>query len=268
MGNKQRKQEVEAWGLTYERYAIANRLKWLSNKYAIKTVAEIPAHGEKAMPSLYSLGFGLNGCEVTLINGNEEYATEWERLSLRDKVTFIYVDDIHNTRLPSDSFDLVWNFAYMPYSKDPDAMISEMKRISRKYIAIFSVNDGNIGFPIHRIVHKFAKIPWTHGDISYNNRRKVARVLETNGLTVKRLGWVNCPFWPDSLGFRDVRLHRMVQEYGKQDIQWISPHVEHMKTGRIPWWIRLVHIMDVFPMPPFIKTLYAHVFYVFGEKKN
>ena len=49
---------IEGKGLDFERYALNKLFTKLANRYSIQTVLEIPAKGEKAMPSLYSLAFG------------------------------------------------------------------------------------------------------------------------------------------------------------------------------------------------------------------
>lgn len=64
--------EIEPYGVEYERFALQKLFIDLACKYKIEHVAEIPAIGAKAMPSLYSLGWALAGCHVTLINGDPE----------------------------------------------------------------------------------------------------------------------------------------------------------------------------------------------------
>jgi hypothetical protein len=44
--------EIEAWGVTYERYALSKELQNIKRQFSINTVAEMPAHGSKAMPSI------------------------------------------------------------------------------------------------------------------------------------------------------------------------------------------------------------------------
>ena len=51
--------EKETFGVDYERYALGKLLKRLVKRYGIKKVLEIPSSGVKAMPSIYSLAFGL-----------------------------------------------------------------------------------------------------------------------------------------------------------------------------------------------------------------
>lgn len=54
-------QEIEVFGLDYERYALDQTLQDLVKKYGIRNALEIPAIGVKAMPSIYSIGLGLAG---------------------------------------------------------------------------------------------------------------------------------------------------------------------------------------------------------------
>ena len=258
------KRETESFGVNYERYALAQRIQRIAKKYDIKTVCEIPAVGAKAAPSLYSLGFGQGGCDVTLINGDLSMRHAWEHLGLGDRVNFQQVEDIIRTPFADNTFDLVWNFAFIPAFPDPIALLTEMRRISRRYVALFCVNRRNVGFGIHRMVHRFTKIPWTHGDITYNAPRKLKRFMIEQGLIIQEVGVVDCPVWPDSLGFRDVRLHRMGGYSGK--IQWDVPILRYMKTGKVPTWIKVMWAWEQIPIPLFMKHFYSHLFYVIGKK--
>jgi hypothetical protein len=257
--------EVEAWGVTYERYALGRKLEGLAHKYALQTVAEMPAHGAKAMPSIYSVGFGLAGAAVTLINGINTYGQCWQQLGLDGKVAFLAVDSLYDTGLPDKTFDMVWNFAYLPIDTDRNKLIEEMKRISKRYLAFFSVNYGNIGFHIHRFLHKVLKVTWTHGDVYFNKQQNIVRFITKHGLRIVEKGFVDCPIWPDSVGFRDMRLHR--QNISFDGTQWESPYIDNMASGSFPLWIKCVYAWERMPNVSFIKTLYAHINYVIGEKK-
>jgi hypothetical protein len=266
MNETKKRTEIEVFGVNYERFALSSLLARLCRRWGIKTVAELPAHGAKAAPSLYSLGFGLSGSQVTLVNGVEEYKKEWDRLNIGHAVRFVEQRDILHTDFAADSFDFVWNFAFIPTAQDPDALIEEMKRISRRYVAVFSVNAGNVGYPIHSILHRVNNIPWTHGDKRYNRRTFVAARLEDHGLSVVEKGFVDCPLWPDSLGFRDMRLHKNNVTF--ENVEWRVPYVEMLRENKIPGWMKMMHVWERMPMPSFVKTLYAHIFYVVAEKKH
>jgi len=131
-------------------------------------------------------------------------------------------------------------------------------------VAIFSVNGRNVGAYIHRTLHRLLEIPWTHGDVNFNFPKRLTRFMEEQGLRIVKKGVVDCPFWPDSLGFRDIRLHR--QGVVEMETEWQSNTLEWMKTDNYPSWIKAVYAFESIPMPLFIKYIYAHIFYIIGEK--
>jgi len=260
----EQKTEIEVFGVNYERFAMGNLISKLCANLDIDTVAELPAQGTKAMPSIYSLGFGLAGKKITLINGVEEYKREWEKLNIDKTVSFNKQADILHTDFADNNFDYVWNCLYIPVEENPDALIDEMKRISKKYVAVFTVNRGNVGYHVHSALHKINDIPWTHGDKQYNKRKFLAKKLEEHGLTIVKRGFVDCPVWPDSLGFRDMRLHHNNIKF--DNTAWISPYTDILKNNNIPGWMKAMYVWESIPMFPIIKTLYAHLTYVISEK--
>ena len=255
--------EKEVFGVIYERFSVGRKLSSFGVKHDIKTVLEMPAHGAKAMPSIYSLGFGTCAQKITLVNGNPKYISEWKKIGAAHKIEWVHEDDILQSSFQDKSYDFVWNFAYLPACPDPDKLIEEMRRISKKYVAVFSVNAGNIGFPVHRLVHKKTGIPWTHGDIRYNKRGFIRKRLEEHGLTIVETGFVDCPVWPDSLGFRDVRLHRMNVDFNTMD--WETPYTQMLAQNRFPLWIKLVYLVEKLPMPKKIKSIHSHINYTIAK---
>ncbi len=256
--------EVEPFGVDYERYAIGQRLKQFVKKYDIKKVLEMPAHGAKAAPSLYSLGFALAGCKVTLVNGDKKSKRFYEELGIENNIEFIEVDNLHNINLPANQYDFVWNFVFLPTYPEKELLIQEMKRVSKNYICIFSVNRFNVGFPMHRFAHRLTKIPWTHGDINFNSPYFLKKFFEDNDLPVIESDVVDCPIWPDSVGFRDIRLHRSKKTF--EDIDWEVPYIKYLKEG-FPKWIKRVYLFEKLPLSLILKYLYAHIFYIIGKKK-
>jgi hypothetical protein len=256
--------EREAFGVLYERYAMGRLLGEFVRRGSIRTAVELPARGAKAMPSMYSHGLVEAGCRVTLVNPVEKSRPLWEKLGLADRVAFAESERIDRTGFPDASFDLVWNFAILPGAEDPGSLVREMGRISRRYVLVLSVNRGNVGFPCHRLAHRWSGIPWTHGDIRFNRPGFVRQFLRSHGLQIRRWGFVDCPVWPDSLGFRDLRLHRLGVDLDALD--WQSDYFEYGTNGGVPTWIRAVHAFERLPMPRLLKTLYAHLFFVLAEK--
>ena len=106
----------------------------------------------------------------------------------------------------------------------------------------------------------------THGDINLNFPKRLAKFMRTQGgLRIVKIGVIDCPFWPDSLGFRDIRLHRQGVVEMKTD--WKSNTLGWMRMEKYPAWIHGVYAFESIPMPLFIKYIYAHIFYIIGEKE-
>ena len=139
-----------------------------------------------------------------------------------------------------------------------------MARLSRRYVLFIAVNRFNPGFSSHRLVHRWFRVPWTHGDPSFMNPFRVRRYFQGCGLRVLKTGLVDTPPYPDSLGFRDMRLHR--KNVDLNEIDWESRTIAWMKSGRYPAKIRLLYFFEWLPLPFPVKLLYAHLFYVLAEK--
>ncbi len=255
--------EIEGKGVDYERYALRKLFHSLVSRYALRSVLEIPARGEKAMPSIYSLAFAEAGCRVFLINSEEKSRWAWDELELAAE--FRSCPDLHHTGLEAAGHDLVWNFMHLAKDDAPDAMLAEMARLSRKYILFIGVNRFNPGFFSHRLVHRLFRVAWNHGNIHFMNPFFVRQYFKKNGLTVLRTGVVDTPPYPDSLGIRDMRLHRM--DVDLNTIDWDSRTVHWMKAGNYPRKIKLLYLFEQLPLPFFAKLLYAHLFYVLAEKQ-
>lgn len=252
--------ETEPYGVEYERFALQKLFDRLAGRYDIKTVLELPATGAKAMPSIYSLGWALAGCHVTLVNGDRKVSSVWERLGLREQIEFITVNDIVETGLPDKTYDLVWNFNVLPGKSQWERFLDEMARLSNKYLMFIHVNSYNVGFPFHRWAHRRTGIPWSHGDVRFNSPGKFKRILQERGYPIKEIGVVDCPCWPDSLGFRDIRLHRQVDN--TKEVEWRSHYLEWVETGGFPVWLKMVYLLEKLPIPLLLKYIYAHLFYV------
>lgn len=258
--------EAEGFGLVYERYKLGNLLKGLVKKYDIKSVLELPGGGVKAMPSVYSICMGLAGCNVTIVNGERASLKVWKRLGIEDRVTFIECGDICQTQLPDRTFDFVWSFVIFGTFSNPDNVLKEMKRVSKRHVALFMGNKRNVGYYFHRFAHWYSKIPWTHGDVTLRVPKRIKNMMQEEGMKIEKIGLVDTPPWPDAIGFRDIRLHRLTMDkkLDLSKVEWYSDYLDFLESGQFPLWIRMVEIFEGIPMPFFLKQLYAHLFYFIG----
>lgn len=259
--------ESECFGLVYERYAVGKLLDKIVKEYNIKSVLELPGGGVKAMPSIYSVCMALAGCKVTIVNGEKASLKVWKQLGIEDMVSFVESDDLCNTEFPDKSFDFVWNFVVFGTFNNPEELLKEMKRVSKRLVGLFLSNKRNVGYCFHSFAHWYTNIPWTHGDVTLRIPKRICHMMKDQGMHIVKVGFVDTPPWPDSIGFRDIRLHRLTMEKGLDlsKIDWTSDYVDFLKSNHFPLWIRLLYTFESIPMPYFLKQFYAHLFYVIGN---
>jgi len=255
--------EREVFGVTYERYALQRFCARLVKKLHLRSVLEMPAGGAKAMPSLYSLGFALAGCRVALVDADAAAVENWGQLGLMDRLTLHTQAEVIEKGSAAERWDLAWNFAVLPLAEDPPGLLRRMSDLGR-WILVVNVNRFNVGFQLHRTVHRIYKIPWTHGDIRCFSPFRMRDLMKSAGFQEIHWGVLDCPPWPDSPGFRDLRLHRQ----GEKLRCWESPYVEHLREGKFPAWLKLVHWGERVPLPRVAKLPYSHLYYAYGRVRH
>lgn len=187
-------------GTTYERIAVARLLAGLADRYTIRKVLEGPTDGITGISGLNSVPLARAGASVELVLGDPDEVAlaerAWEALGLSDRVD-IRAADGDSLGVEPRSHDLVWNFNSLPQVASADALLDEMCEASSRFVMVFVSNTWNYGFPIHRLHHKVAREPWSHGDISVMNTGAVARKLADRGFKVVERLLVDTPWWPD-----------------------------------------------------------------------
>ena len=187
-------------GTTYERIAVARLLARLADRYTIGSVLEGPTDGITGISGINSIPLAQRGASVELVLGSPSEVVlaerAWETLGLKDKVTIRAADGDSLGASPR-SYDLVWNFNSLPAVASADALLDEMCEASREFVMVFVSNTWNYGFPIHRLHHKVAREPWSHGNISVMNIRMVSERLAKRGFKVIERLLVDTPWWPD-----------------------------------------------------------------------
>ncbi|MFC1866778.1 methyltransferase domain-containing protein [Thermodesulfobacteriota bacterium] len=265
-----RKKEVEVFGVTYDRYILLQLHRILAQELDLRYVVEMPSHGAKAAGSLYSIGFGLAGCRVTLVNPEMEMMYGWKVLGLDGRVETVEGADIYQSPFQDGQYDLSWNFVTWTELKNPPRYLKEMKRISKKYVLLVTCNNFQPGYPWHRLIHKIFGFPWTHGNVRYNHVTKVKRMFNEAGLSVTEYGAIDSPGWPDPSGPRDIRLHK---KYGSKNQashpkvpDWEVPIINYIRTGQYPGWMKALGRWDMTFRKGVFKLPISHLFYVLGQK--
>ncbi|MFC1862369.1 methyltransferase domain-containing protein [Thermodesulfobacteriota bacterium] len=264
------KKEIEVFGVTYDRYVLLQLHRLLTNELSLKKVVEMPSHGAKAAGSLYSIGFGLSDCDVTLVNPEMEMMYGWKELDIEQKVQTTIEDSVYKTGFLRNQFDLAWNFVTWTELDNPPEYLQEMKRISNQYVLLVTCNNFQPGYPWHRFLHVLFGFPWTHGQVKYNHITKVRRLFREAGLNVLEYGAIDTPGWPDPSGPRDVRLHRRygtrINEVLTRKPEWKVPILDYVRTGNYPGWMKYLGRWDMVFRKGIFKLPLSHLLYVLGKK--
>ena len=267
---KNEKKETEVFGVTYDRYVLLQLHKILARQLKLKTIIEMPSHGAKAAGSLYSIGFGLAGCDVTLANPEMEMMYGWEALGIRDRVETQLNIDVYHTPFKEKKFDLSWNFVTWTELDNPPAYLLEMKRISKKYVLLVTCNNFQPGYPWHRLIHKIYNFSWNHGQVKYNHITKVKNMIKEAGMAIKEYGAIDTPGWPDPSGPRDIRLHKKYTMSDSEPLRrkpdWEVPIIKYVKSRRYPGWMKILGRWDMTFRKGVKKLPLSHLFYVLGRK--
>jgi hypothetical protein len=264
MGKESMQEEVEVFGVTYDRYVLLQLQKILVRELNLETVVEMPSHGAKAAGSLYSIGFGLAGCRVTLVNPELEMMYGWQQLGIPDRVETSTNIDVYSTPFSDNQFDLAWNFVTWTELADIPAYLREMQRISKHYVMLVTCNNLQPGYPWHRLLHWLFGFPWTHGDVTYNYLPRVKQLFKETGFEVIEYGAIDTPGWPDPSGPRDVRLHRNYAQPSSKPL-WEVPIIEYARTGNFPSWMRQLGKWDMAFRKGRGKLFLSHLFYLLAK---
>ncbi len=93
--------ETEVFGVTYDRYVLLQLHRILVQDLGLKNIVEMPSHGAKANGSLCSIGFGLAGCNVTLVNPEIDMMYGWKQLGIGGRVGSVGIDPNQTPNMPN-----------------------------------------------------------------------------------------------------------------------------------------------------------------------
>lgn len=281
VGSTEMMQEADlGLGTTFERFAIYRWLESVAERCAAYTVLEGPGDGVAGIPGIHSIPLARRGCEVTVALGGEAAIAlaqrAWAAQGCLAQVDFARVHDLPLS-FRSSSFDLVWNFNRLPFL-DARALVAEMARLSRRYVALVVPNRRNYGFPARRLYHRRTHLSWPYGDTAVMTPSAVRGLLELAGLRVLEMRWLDVPWWPDIID-PVAWLKAMIPGAGRllsrnrrdgdrragyrwepDDLPYFDPAAYadvHQRMRRLNW-------MEL-TWPPLLQMPFAHHFAVLAE---
>ena len=188
-------------GTTFERWALNCVLARLQARSSLHAVFEGPDDGMTGIAGLNSLTLGLQSAQVTLLlpePARADFARSvWAMHAPEARPTIQASWDGRRLPFDDDTFDLAWNFNVMAQQTDPGRLLSELCRISRKYVLVCVPNRSNYSFWLHQLHHRVAHQPWPHGQVELMQPAPWRKMLAERGFETREVFWLDCPWWPD-----------------------------------------------------------------------
>ncbi len=259
----------EGLGTVYERLVMSRYLNELTAREGLLRILEHPADGVTGVIGCNSLALGENGRRVLLANpvpeALETARARWQASGVEP--SGLVAAEVDRFPFADDSFDLVWNFCIFERFAQPEALVAEMARVSRRYVLIMTQNCLNLGTGLHALYHLIRGQPWDHGRPSRMTVRAVARVLRGLGLRLVESGPIDTPPWVDTWDMPMRGYLKRLLRLAGQKWEWQTPGQGELRGSRGDSRLvrTLVWIEHQLPRPTaFWQT---HHWYVLGAKQ-
>jgi len=262
----------EGLGLVYERFVLNDFLLRLQDRFGIGSVLEAPLFGMAGVSGINSVVLAQQGCRVTLVDDHPlrigGVRRIWRELAL--SADMVLIRDWARLPFPDHAFDLTWEWAGLWFLSDPEGLLRELVRVSRKVVFVAMPNRWQVGYLLRR--YFLDRDFFQHVDESWADMKRVRRVLEDAGVRVVEAGVLDVPPWPDTvmparevlkrLGIRSQRLEARFSGEG-----WHWSTMDYY-LGRAPdLYDRVMRYawLDKAPLPWRLKAIWAHHRYLVGR---
>jgi len=252
--------QVEGLGTTYEAYITSEFLDRFIKEQAVQTVCEYPMCTFR-VPGAIGAMLARKGCDVSLATTDEDALRKAEALcteyGVRRNVQF---SRIGFDRLQSNSFDLVFHISVLPtmtrdLGMDPFECISEMSRISRRYVII---TNHNLSYSVllDRMLSFMMRKPSQFGETYLVGVIPVRHMLRRLGLEIQEEFTFDMPPWMATDLSRAVPT---IRAYGIRGLAGCN-------ATTIDSIMRKYAFIERSSLPRFLKALHAHHVALIAEK--
>jgi len=157
--------EEVGYGTAYERKLLNALLKRLVKVYGIRSILEYPATDLLGDPRIL-----YEGLEI-LVERRRFAKTEGRK------------------------YDLVWNFCKIEKADDPIKLLTEMTKLTSKYVLLIGQNIFNLGVPLHKVYHTLRRSAWDHGIFGRMRLGYAMELAHAQGLIILEHGYFDAPIF-------------------------------------------------------------------------
>lgn len=255
----------EGLGLVYERFVLNDFLLRLKARFHIRTVLEAPLFGMAGVSGINSVALAQAGCRVTLVDDHPRrlrgVARIWQELRL--PVHLVCVTEWGRLPFADRSFDLAWEWAGLWYLPDPEGLLRELTRVSRRVVFVAMPNRWQVGYWLRK--HVLDRDFFRHVDEAWVDMGRIRRVLVSAGARIVEEGVLDVPPWPDTVMPAREVLRRLGIRWSWLERRFTGPgwHWSSMAyyRGEQPDLYRRVMRyawLEKAPLPWWVKAIWAH----------
>ena len=252
----------EGLGLVYERFVLNDFLLALQKEHAIETVLEAPLFGMAGVSGINSVALAQAGAGVTLVDDHAERLVAVERIWGELQLPARFIHHAQWGRLPfaESTFDLAWNWAALWYLAEPERLLRELARVSKRVVFVAMPNRIQVGYLLRKYVLERDFVAYV--DESWADIGRVRSVLEDAGLHIQGQGVLDVPPWPDTvmpasevLKKLGIRSKTLDEQFSGDSWQWSTMayylgqqpdlydrvmRYAWLDRARIPWQIKAI----------------------------
>jgi len=263
----------EGLGLVYERFVLNDFLLYLKGQYGFHTVLEAPLFGMAGVSGINSVWLARVKCPITLADDNAERLAGVERIwgELALPARFALVENWARLPFAERSFDFVWNWAALWRLKDPDALLRELVRCTKKLVFVAAPNPVQVGYQFRKYVAEpgFVK----EIDERWTNIAMIREKLAGLGVEILAQGVLDAPPWPDTvmpasvlLGRLGIRSQKLRGRFQGEGWKWSTMDYYLGRQPDLYDHIKKYLWLERLPIPWQIKQVWAHHRWVLGRK--
>ncbi len=266
----------EGLGLVYERFVLNDFLVALQRRYQLQEVLEAPLFGMAGVSGINSVVLAQAGCAVTLVDDVPERLAGvrrvWGEIGLPARLVEVEPAGWGSLPLDTASFDLVWNWAALWHLPDPEALLHELVRLSRRLIFVAMPNRAQVGYLVRKYLLERDFVQ--HVDERWADIRRVQRVLERAGARIVQRGVLDVPPWPDTvmpaadvLRRLGVRSRKLEGRFSGDAWQWSTMAYYVGQKPELYDQVMRHAWLERAPLPWWLKAVWAHHRYLVALKE-
>ena len=259
----------EGLGLVYERLVLNHYLESLVERYQVKRVLEAPIFGMAGVTGINSVRLAQLGCEVVLVDDNQQRLNAVERIwgELGLAARFVLSPAMRALPFPRDSFDLAWQWAGLWYLFNPRALLQELCRTSRRLVFVAMPNPRQPGYLLRK--HLLQREFFERVAERWTDVQLIRSTLEGQGYRVVEEGFMDIPPWPDTvmpvaqlLRKLGIRSQRLQSRFSGDSWQWSAMDYYLGRQPDLRQRVLRHSWLERSSLPGWLKGLWAHHRYV------